>query len=132
MDASGSTMWTAEDAAKLGAPLSNGEIASVLGLTSEVSEVVWEPTQRIRLLQKWVGIVREFDQDTFTADFVTVLVGQDTDRVTHQIDETLSVADRDLLTEGALVEWRVFGWEKNDGTPVRASYFRVTPRPDPA
>lgn len=79
-----------------------------------------------RLLQKWIGEVREVDRDlgTFTADFVTVFVGQDVERFTFPMEETLTDADREIISEGSLVEWLVYGAERGDSE--RARHFRVT------
>ena len=67
-----------------------------------------------RLLQKWIGVVREVRDASFVADYVTTIGGEDCERLEFTIAETLSEQDRHRLAEGAIVEWRVYGIGPDD------------------
>lgn len=78
-----------------------------------------------RLLQRWVGHVIEAGDGWFTAGFLTTLGGEDYERATFRVEETLSESDQEELEENALLEWLVFGSD-DTRSPVRSRVFRIT------
>ena len=87
-----------------------------------------------RLLQRWVGQVIDARDGSFTADFVTTLGGEDHERATFEVEETLSPSDQEKLEVGALVEWLVY--ESGDGSVgtrplVRSRVFRIMQPAEP-
>ena len=77
-----------------------------------------------RLLQRWIGEVTAVTDGSFTANYVTTLDGEDTERATFRAEATLSESDQEKLKVGAVVEWLVY---ESVGTrsPVRSRMFRI-------
>lgn len=75
-----------------------------------------------RLLQRWVGRVTDVTEDgQFTANYLTTLDGEDSERATFLAKEVLDESDRKNLKVGALVEWLVYGSAGAD----RSRVFRI-------
>lgn len=83
-----------------------------------------------RLLQLWIGVVREVQETSFVADFVTTIGGADYERVEFEIEATLGKRDQKRLTEDALIEWSVYE-SQLDGIPVRSRRFRLASTAEP-
>ena len=77
-----------------------------------------------RLLQRWVGHVVDVTDGWFTADFLTTIDAEDSERATFRAEETLIEADWVNLKEGALVEWLVYECA-GARSPARSRVFRI-------